>query len=300
MFTRTIMAGGALVALAACGAPAERAPETLPARIAGIGLQHPESVLYDSAQDQYVVSNINGDPLAKDGNGFISRIKPTGEIVALKWIDGAAPNVTLNAPKGMAVVGDTLFVADIDAVRRFDAHTGAPLGAVDIPQATFLNDVAAGPDGTVYVTDTGLKPGRNGTMDSGTDAVYRLTAHGAAAIVTGPNLGRPNGITVGPAGLTVVTMGSGSIYRIDPATGERTDLPIPDQGQLDGVVRLADGTLLISSWQAQAVYRLSPEGRFTVAVDSVTSPADIGYDTKRGILLIPLLTKDEIVLRKVG
>ncbi len=300
MVTRIILAGSALAALTACGAPAERAPEKLPELIAGVGLAHPESVLYDSAADQYLVSNIHGDPLAKDGNGFISRIKPTGQVVALKWIDGTAPNVSLNAPKGMAIVGDTLFVADIDAVRRFDRHSGAPLGAVDIPQATYLNDVAAGPDGTVYVTDTGLKAGRNGTMDSGTDAVYRLTAHGAQAIVTGPNLGRPNGIAVGPEGLTVVTFGSGSIYRIDPATGERTDLPIPDQGQLDGVVRLADGTLLISSWQAQAVYRLSPEGRFTVAVDSVTSPADIGYDTTRGILLIPLLTKDEIVLRKVG
>lgn len=300
MFTRILLAGSGLVALSACGAPAERAPEKLPEVISGVGLANPESVYYDSAADQYLVSNMNGNPLAKDGNGFIARIKPTGAVVALKWIDGTAPHVTLNAPKGMALVGDTLFVADIDAVRRFDRRSGRPLGAVHIPQASFLNDVVAGPHGTVYVTDTGLRAGRNGTRASGTDAVYRLTADGAEAIVTGPNLGRPSGITIGPEGLTVVTRGSGSIYRIDPATGERTDLPMPDQGQLAGVVRLADGTLLISSWRARAVYRLSPEGRFTVAVDSVASPGDIGYDTKRGILLIPLLTKDEIVLRKIG
>src|SRR5690606_2020384 len=106
--------------------------------IADVGLQTPESVLYDELADIYIVANVNGAPLDRDGNGFISRIRPTGEVESLKWIDGAADGVTLNAPKGMAVHGDTLFVSDIDSVRAFHRTSGQPLGARGIAGATFL------------------------------------------------------------------------------------------------------------------------------------------------------------------
>src|SRR3989441_12055605 len=87
------------------------------------GFLTPESVLYDSAQDVYFVSNINGSPTAKDNNGFISRVRPDGAVENLKFIEGGHNGVTLHAPKGMALRGDTLWVADIDVVRAFDART---------------------------------------------------------------------------------------------------------------------------------------------------------------------------------
>src|SRR5207247_257348 len=72
-----------------------------------VGFLSPESVLADSAQDTYFVSNINGGPLAKDNNGFISRLRPDGALEVLKFIEGGRAGVTLNAPKGLAVWGDT-------------------------------------------------------------------------------------------------------------------------------------------------------------------------------------------------
>lgn len=287
----------ALFLVAACSGE-QRAPQppAAPAvRMQGAGLQTPESVLYDGDADLYLVSNINGSPVEKDDNGFISRVSPEGTVVALKWIDGAAADVTLNAPKGLGVKGDTLFVADIDAVRLFDRTTGASLGSRPVPGATFLNDVAVGPDGTVYVTDSGLKADPQGFAPTGTDAVYRFDAAGRpVAVAKDTSLGRPNGVLADSAGLVVVTFGSGAVYRLDPS-GKRTDLPQPPAGSLDGVVRLADGSLLVSSWEGQAVYRLTPGGAaWTTAVDSVESPADIGYDTKRQRVLIPLFTPSEV------
>src|SRR6185503_17852593 len=91
------------------------------------GFSTPESVLHDSVQDIYLVSNINGSPTAKDNNGFISRVRPDGAIENLNFIEGGRAGVTLNAPKGLAVTGDTLWVADIDVVRAFNARTGAPI-----------------------------------------------------------------------------------------------------------------------------------------------------------------------------
>src|SRR5688572_25512308 len=69
--------------------------------VADVGFMTPESVLHDAAGDMYLVSNINGAPAAKDDNGFISRLRPDGQIDVLEWITGDSANVTLHAPKGM-------------------------------------------------------------------------------------------------------------------------------------------------------------------------------------------------------
>ena len=65
--------------------------------------------------------------------------------------------MVLHAPRGMYIVGDTLWVADADAVRGFNKRTGEKVANVDFSafDRGFLNDVAADATGTVYVTDTG-------------------------------------------------------------------------------------------------------------------------------------------------
>jgi sugar lactone lactonase YvrE len=152
-----------------------------------------------------------------------------------------------------------------------------------------------GPDGTVYFTDSGLKAGPQGFAPTGTDAVYRFDAAGRpVAVARDTSLGHPNGLLADSAGLVVVTFGSGAVFLLD-AAGQRTDLAKPPAGALDGVVRLADGSLLVSSWEGKAVYHLaSGAAAWTTAVDSVESPADIGYDTKRQRVLIPLFTPSEV------
>jgi streptogramin lyase len=267
-----------------------------PIEIASAGFATPESMLHDTTADVYLVSNINGVPSDKDDNGFISRLGPDGAVLALKWIDGAAEAVTLHAPKGLGIKGDTLFVADIDAVRLFDRSSGAPLGIRGIAGAAFLNDVAVGPDGTVYVTDTGVRITADGMEETGTDAVYRLAGEGAVTLASGSDLGRPNGLAADSAGVVVVTFGSGAVFRLNPATGERTDLPAPPQGALDGVVLLADGTMLVSSWTGSRVYRLGEGGVGTVG-DSVPSPADIGFDARRSRVLIPVFNENRVLIR---
>jgi len=268
--------------------------------VADAGLQTPESALHDAAADVYLVANINGSPLEKDDNGFISRVGPDGAVQALKWIDGANPDVTLHAPKGMGLNGDTLFVADIDAVRWFDRASGRALGERSVRGATFLNDVTVGADGTVYVTDSGFRAGAQGLEPSGTDALYRFRPDGSAeAVLRGATLGGPNGVIVDGTTATVVTFGSGEIMEIDLMTRQRTrTVARGPGGQLDGVVRLADGSLLVSSWEGQAIYRVTGD-TYTVAVDSVAAPADIGYDAGRGRVLIPLFMANRLEIREV-
>src|SRR5450432_1876738 len=155
---RQALAAAIALAAVACGGEKE-APKvakgpvidsTAPARTATTnGFKEPESVRYDSVNDVFYVSNINGSPLGKDNNGFISRMKSDGTIDSLELVAGGRGGVTLNAPKGLALIGDTLWVADIDAVRAFNVHTGAAVATVDLSpfHALFLNDICVGGDG---------------------------------------------------------------------------------------------------------------------------------------------------------
>jgi len=266
----------------------------MPPAITVSGFQTPESVLYDPTADLYLVSNINGNPTGTDDNGFISRVTPAGQVQTLKWIDGASASVTLNAPKGMAIAGDTLYVADITAVRMFDRTTGQAKGAVNVPGATFLNDAAAGPDGSVYVTDTGVNPDFS---PNGTDAVYRIKDGTLSTVAKNTNLKNPNGITVLPNGrLFVVTFTQdGVTYELTTA-GVQSQVRNLPKGQLDGVEAVAGQVLLVSSWAGSAVYRVTGANA-EVLIANVQSPADIGYDQKRDRVLIPLFQGNQVKIQ---
>jgi sugar lactone lactonase YvrE len=282
----------ALTATAA-PAPAEPPKPAPPSPVAKYtGLAHPESVLYDADGDRYLVSNINGAPPAKDNNGFISVLSPDGQVTNLKWIEGGKNKVTLDAPKGLAISKGVLYAADITVVRMFDLKSGAPKGEVSIAGSTFMNDLAAAPDGKVYASDTGAKAGATGLEPTGTDAVYVIEKGHAKAIAKGTTLGQPNGVLWTDKGLLVCTFGSNEVYRLDDK-GVKQDVTKLPSGHLDGLIALGD-TLLVTSWEGSAIFRGKLGGTFEVALSDQKSPADIGYDTKRGRVLVPHLMEDTV------
>jgi sugar lactone lactonase YvrE len=258
------------------------------------GFSTPESVLYDADSDVYLVSNINGEPAGVDDNGYITKISPDGTIAEAKWIDGAKDNVKLDAPKGMAIVGGVLYVADITAVRMFDAKTGEPKGEVKIDGATFVNDIAPAPDGGVYVTDSGVDAS---FKPSGTDAVYHISKDGKLKpLIKDKTLGNPNGVAQGADGAVWVnTFGSGEVYQID-AKGKKTSAQKLPKGQLDGMVVLDGGDMLVSSWEGSAIFRGKPGGEWKPVIENVKPPADIGWDSKRKRVLIPTFGGNTVIL----
>ncbi|MCL2726712.1 MAG: hypothetical protein FWD69_20015 [Polyangiaceae bacterium] len=257
-----------------------------------VGISTPESVLYDDVADLYLVSNINGNPTDRDNNGFISRLTPEGTVETLKWIEGGKNKVTLNAPKGSAFFGDRLYVADIDTVRIFDRKTGAPAGDVKVPGATFLNDITATSSG-VIVSDSGKKATAKGFENTGTDAIYHIDKNKKLTTVAKTtDLGAPNGVLRKGDKTWVVTF-SGELYSLDDK-GKKADVQKLPKGSLDGIVALPNGDFLISSWDASAIYRGAPGSEFKTVIENVNSPADIGYDTKRNRVLVPIFTGNEV------
>jgi hypothetical protein len=258
-----------------------------------VAFASPSAITYDADRDLYWVSNLNGeDP---KGKGFISRLEPDAERSTLNYIDGRRQGVSLDAPRGLAVFGDILYVADVKAVRRFKASTGEPLGDIDVPGAVFLSDVAVAVDGSIYIADVGSDPSEAAIADAGADAIYQISPAGQVSVVAKrSNLGGPFALVANETGLWITCSGSSELLLLVPgADGEA----VADAGRLAlpgtaprGIVGMPDGTFLISSEATGSVYRGYRDGPFQAVVDALEGPGDLGYDTRRQRLLIPLLT----------
>jgi sugar lactone lactonase YvrE len=278
--------------------PAEQAAPAGPQKIGEAGgMKTPESARYDAAQDLWFVSNINGNPSQKDGNGFIVRLTPDGVAMdSAPFIEGGKTGVTLNAPKGLAIVGDTLWVADIDAVRAFNTKTGAPIASVEIKGATFLNDVVAGPDGSVYITDTGVRFNEKGEMSHpGPDRVVQVIGRQFKPVVAFAGQPGPNGIAYDAAAQRFLINAFASknffAWKVGQAAPDSIGV---GAGGGDGLEVLSDGRVVYTSW-ADSSLSLFANGTSTTLMKGFPSPADIGYDTKRQRIAIPLFNDGKVV-----
>jgi sugar lactone lactonase YvrE len=280
--------------------PADDARQNLP-MVFSQGLQGPESALYDPDADVYLVSNINGGAGDKDDNGFITRVAPDGKNYELRWIDGAAPDVTLNAPKGMAFRGNLLMVADIDTVRLFDRKTGKPAGAWPVPNATFLNDLAVGPGNVLYATDTAISLASGQPQPNGQAKILRFESDQKVptALASGDALSGPNGLIVTPDGPVFVTFMGDKIMRVKAKDAAPETIATLPAGQLDGIERLSDGSFVVTSWAGKGVFRVSANGQARQIIGGLVSPADLGVDTKRGRLIIPELTQNTLHIASI-
>ena len=264
--------------------------------VADVGLATPESVEYYAKEDVYLVTNINGSPFEADGNGFISKIKPDGSVLDLKWIDGKKAGITLNAPKGAAILKNKLYVADINQVHVFELPSGKQLKSITIKGSTFLNGITPGGGNYLYVTDSGFD---EGFKPNGTDAIYKVKTNGKyKAVAKGKDMGHPNGVLEDGKKILMVTFGTGNLFSYT-TSGKETVLPTPPQGSLDGLIKLKDGRIVISSWAGSALYAFNKDKSFSVLADGLDAPADLGLDTKRNRILVPLFKQNKVVILPV-
>ena len=273
-----------------------------PRRIAVVdGLSAPEAVVFDPALDVYFVSNVNGSPAVKDGNGFISRIRSDGQLDSLHFIQGGRNGVVLNAPMGSRVKGDTLWVLDVDVLRGFDTRTGASLATIDFSPlgALFLNDLAIGPDGDFYITDTGVGVGSDGKMSHpGPDRIYHVgpDRRPTVALET-PALASPDGIDWDARAKRVVLapFGGTAVQSWRPGEAAPTDVA-PGKGRFDGMEVGRDGSILVTSWNDSSVATLEGNRLVRRVGPLSMTPADASLDARSGQVGIVSLEADRFEL----
>lgn len=252
------------------------------------GFSGPEAVRYDPDQDIYFVANFNGGGMDSDNNGFISRLGPDGTVQALKFIAGGVNGVTLHAPRGMAISGDTLWAADVEAVRGFDRHSGAAVATISFSgeKVGFLNDVAVGPEGALYITDTG------------TNRIYRIAGRALSVAADDRKLGDPNGITWDSANARFIVVPYGGrqhAIRAWKPGGAIEEIGTSAGGSFDGVEVLPGGRVLVAS-QADSSLHLFAAGAGRPIIRMPGAPADIGVDTKRNRVAVPFIGLHRVVI----
>ena len=229
--------------------------------------EQPESIAYDAASGYLYVSNIAGDPDDANGKGFISRMTLDGEVETLNWASG------LNAPKGIDIVGDRLFAADIDHLVEIDLTSGEIVARHEGNRAVFLNDVAAAPDGNVYVSDMM------------TDAIYRLQDGEFTRWLESSELQGPNGVLVENDTLIIGSWGNivdgfetdtaGHLKTVERESGAVRSLGDGSEvGHLDGVQPDGDGNYLVTDWMSGDLYRIQSNGEFETLMNLGQGLAD--------------------------
>jgi len=254
------------------------------------GLESPNSFVGDESGQDFYISNINGAPDERDNNGFITKLDASGKILSLKFIQGGVGNVLLHAPKGMALVGRTLYVADLDQLKGFDKTSGKPLMTISFPgssasgKAVSLTDVAAAPNGLLYASDQNA------------NAIYRIDAtsdHRVTLLIHDARLAGPSGIAVHPktGHVIAVSWEEGKILEITP-DGALTELE--SNGfftgrfqNLSGVDFDRWGNMYVSDFSKGKIWRITRDRRFQVIAEYLPTPADIGIDRANNLILVP-------------
>jgi DNA-binding beta-propeller fold protein YncE len=242
------------------------------------GLKTPESVLYDTATGMIFVSNIDGNPSKKDSTGFISTLSIDGSIINLQWVNG------IDAPKGMGILKNHLFVTNIDEIVEIDIPTATILNRIPVEGSLFLNDIAidAKTDLT-FITDT--KAGKVFILQKG--KIYTW--------LEGDMFKGANGLYVRDGFLYIGT--ANSILKTDIATGELM-VCAANTGSVDGLYVTSEKKYIYSDWSGSVFLTTSfmpkPDLLMNTSEQKVNA-ADFGIIVSKKMILIPTFADNKVV-----
>jgi len=254
--------------------------------------EQPESIAFDAKNKQLYVSNINGSPTDADANGYISQLSLDGSIKDLHWLEG------LNAPKGLTIVGNTLYIADINELVVVDIKNKTITQRYSAPNAKFLNDVAADKNGNIYVSAFL------------TNTIYRLADNKFEVWLQTDELEVPNGLLVENNQLIVGSWGvmtdgfstdiAGHLKTINldskqiQSLGDKTPA-----GNLDGVESDGNGNYFVTDWMAGKLLHIMPSGITKTLISLDQGSADHIVLHEQGLVIIPMMLSGNVLAYQI-
>lgn len=247
------------------------------------GFDMPESAIFDTDRNRIILSTIIGNPGAADGQGSLVLLTPDGEVIDANWAVG------LDAPKGMAILGDVLLVADLTRLHEVDLTTGEIRRSLAMPEAVFLNDVTS--DGEVaYVSDMM------------TNSLWRYNDGEFAPWFSDPQLSHPNGVFLDEGRLLVGSWGSGlrddfttetpgSLLSISLETRE-ISVVATGIGNIDGITRI-DDAIIVSDWVTGELVEIGSNGEVHQTAQFAPGLADIS--SEGSTLFLPMMLDGTLI-----
>lgn len=235
-------------------------------------LEVPECVLFETGERILYVSSVAGKPAEKNGRGFISKISLDGQIQTLKWAEN------LDAPKGMAVSGDFLYVSDINQLVQISLKTGQVVHRYPAKGAVFLNDVASDAEGNIYVGDSSAE----------NSVIYKLTDGGLEVWLKDSRIRSPNGLlSLGDR----LLVGNGQDGQLNAVSfKDQTITLIAETGSgIDGIKPVASDTFLTSDWAGKISLIRTPDCAAVLqdTTESGVNAADFEYIESLHLLVVP-------------
>lgn len=274
------------------------------------GFSHPESVV---SNGKFLFVNNMGekvDPTNRDGDGTISKydaVKKTE--ISKDFITG------LNAPKGMIILKDVLYVADIDQIRGFKIKDGKEVVTIDLGEtgSSFLNDIVAIDDKTLIVSSTDQSLLYKVNLKEKTKKYEELE------VAKMPKMGL-NGLAYDEATKTLYVVGYGSKEAVGDDTkdipGEIGSIKMDAAkltykrigkaaGQFDGIWIMDAKYLVVTDWRGgkgkgvvMKVERVSGKATDMTNYGMYNGPADIFVDVEKAMIYLPDLLGDSVFMLK--
>ena len=244
----------------------------------------PDQAVWDSSSRSWYVSNLGGGiSLDRDGYGWIVKLDETGAVVDPRWVEN------LDAPSGMIVAGNLLYVVDRDGLYEIDIATAKIKHLYKVAEPVFLNDVALGPDGELYMSDFSAQ------------RIYRIDPNtkNVEIFIESEDLDTPDGLFVDGNKLIVASWGPindpatfgtsrpGAVLSVDLKTKKIKPYLKKGQwvGNLEGIAKVGDD-YYITDWMAGRLLRVGKKG-FEVVLSGLKNPTDPNYAEELGVLAIP-------------
>lgn len=237
-----------------------------------------DNTVVNSTAPFLLVALIDGQGADVDGKGGIAKLAADGRVIDKNWIVG------LNAPKGMALYNNRLYVADITELVVIDLAAQKVINKIPIAESIFLNDVTVNARGEVFVSDTRA------------NKIHRIVDDKAELYLD--KVASANGLKA--LGSQLIVGAGPELLQVD-ADKKITLLAKGFAQGIDGIEMTGPNEFIVSCW-AGLVYYVYADGRIELLIDSQVdkiNTADIGYDPVTRQLFVPNFFKNSVTAYQV-
>lgn len=258
--------------------------------------QHPESVASDLKY--FYVSNLGKElkPTATDSDGFITRLSKNGAVLDTNFL----PNVKLNSPKGLTVLQENLWIADVNRILVVSLKTKKVIWKRSFEETSYINGIVVKDETTIYASATDV------------NTIYEIDllqdtirAYDTQSIIDGPN-----GLAIDNLSDNLYVAGygynnkPGYICKFNLRTGEVQKISV--SGNYDGIY-YSFGKYYYTEWGNDKTKGklMVYDVRFNKAIDlfpdlDFKGPADFYYNAGNKTIVLPAMLENCVYFLKLN